>query len=89
MHIAIHIPLPRKAIILSNSGKAIAIDTGKATVAIRISARYRPRRKGDKVDAEEIEMGDNPRRISRVVLIGRVFKGIFVIGIIEIIQTTR
>jgi hypothetical protein len=49
-----------------------------------------PRRRGgagDVVGGKDI--GDNPRRMSRVVLIGRVLSGILVIGMIAIIATTR
>lgn len=35
-----------------------------------------------------MDVGERPRRMSRVVLIGRVFNGIFVIGMIAIKDTT-
>jgi len=35
-----------------------------------------------------MEVGVKPRRISRVVLIGRVLSGILVIGIMAMIETT-
>jgi len=35
-----------------------------------------------------MELGARPRRMSRVVLMGRVFNGILVIGIIAITETT-
>ena len=66
----------------------MAIITGTATVVMRIDARYNPRRSGDDDVVEgRIDVGDSPRRISRVVLIGRVFKGIFVMGMIAIADT--
>jgi len=83
-----HIPLPRNAMIRSKSGNRMAIITGSATVDIRTSTRYSPRRKGDTgCELAGLE-GDNPRRISRVVLIGRVFNGIFVMGMIAMTDTT-
>lgn len=68
----------------------MAIRTGIATVKIRIRARYTPRRRGGNEEevVGEIEVGDNPRSMSNVVLIGRVFRGILVIGIIAMIETT-
>ena len=86
----IHIALPKNAIMRSKSGNTIAIPTGKATVRTRISALYTPRlRGGAGDDVGGIDVGDKPRRMSRVVLIGRVLRGILVIGMIAIIATTR
>lgn len=87
-HIAIHIPLPKNAIIRSKSGNTIAISTGTAIVAIRMSARYSPRRKMGGEEGER-DVGARPRRISRVVEIGRVLRGILVIGIIATMETMR
>lgn len=85
---AMHIPLPRNAIIRSKSGNSMAIITGNATVDIRTSTRYSPCRKVDAGGELAGIEGDNPRRISRVVLIGRVFSGIFVMGMIAMTDTT-
>jgi hypothetical protein len=86
---AIHIPLPRNAMIRSKSGNTIAIKTGTATVAIRITARYIPRLSGGAGEpVGGIDVGDNPSKMSSVVLIGRVLSGIFVIGMIAMIETT-
>ena len=85
-----HIALPKNAIMRSKSGNTIAIPTGKATVKIRISARYMPRRRGglgDVVGGRDV--GVRPRRMSRVVAMGRVLRGILVMGIIAMMATTR
>jgi|SRR5579862_895962 len=85
----IHIALPKNAMIRSKSGKTIAMSTGTATVSIRINALYNPRRRGGEGEVVAvIEFGASPRRMSSVVLIGLVFKGILVIGIIAIAETT-
>lgn len=84
--IAIHIPLPKKAIIRSKSGNTIAITTGTAIVPMRMSARYNPRRRGGE-DEDAREVGARPRRMSNVVLMGRVFSGIFVMGMIAMMET--
>jgi hypothetical protein len=86
---AIHIPLPKNAIIRSKSGNTIAIKTGTATVATRMEARYMPRRTGGAGELVGcIDVGESPNKISSVVLMGRVLSGIFVIGMIAMIETT-
>jgi hypothetical protein len=67
----------------------MAISTGNATVPMRISARYNPRRSGG--EGEVVggrEVGDRPRRMSRVVEMGRVLRGIFVMGMMAMMETT-
>jgi len=67
----------------------MAIITGNATVPMRINARYNPRRSGG--EGEVVggrEVGDRPRRMSRVVEMGRVLRGIFVIGMMAMMETT-
>ena len=86
---AIHIPLPRKAMIRSKSGNTTAIMTGSPTVPMRMSARYKPRRRGGEGEVMGVrEVGDRPRRMSRVVEMGRVLRGILVMGMMAMTETT-
>jgi len=75
--------------IRSKSGNTMAITTGTATAKIRISALYIPRRMGGEVEPEGgMAVGASPSKISSVVLIGLVLRGILVIGMIAMAETT-